>query len=354
LIAGLLLPATGRILQFFPLQKYYYMEYRQLGESGISASAITFGAWAIGGWMWGGTERSDAIGAIKASYELGVTSIDTAAVYGQGLSEEIVGEALAGIPRDKVQIMTKFGMRWDEKKGDFAFKSQDNDGKPLDVYKYAGKESIIKECEDSLRRLRTDYIDLYQIHWPDVTTPVAETMEALEALIKAGKIRAAGVSNYDTAQMKEAEKTIKLASNQVPYSMVRRDIEEELVPYCITNKKAILAYSPLQRGLLTGKIKPGHTFNEGDNRGESKFYKGENLNRINAFLDELRPLAADKKATLAQLVIRWTLERPGITIALVGARDARQAVQNAEAIRVKLSAEEMGMINDKLAGLKLD
>src|SRR6202012_2538037 len=185
------------------------MEYRKLGESGVSASAITFGAWAIGGWMWGGSERSDAVAAIRASYDEGVTSIDTAAVYGQGLSEEIVGEALQGIPREKVQIMTKFGMRWNMTRGEFAFKSQDNDGKPLDIYKYAGKDSIIKECEDSLRRLRTDYIDLYQQHWPDSTTPVCETMEALDQLLREGKIRAAGVCNYDTAHMMEAEKTIR-------------------------------------------------------------------------------------------------------------------------------------------------
>ncbi|HTI92226.1 MAG TPA: aldo/keto reductase [Puia sp.] len=329
------------------------MEYRQLGESGLSASAITFGAWAIGGWMWGGSERKDAVEAIRASYDQGVTSIDTAAVYGQGLSEEIVGEALQGIPRDKVQIMTKFGMRWDDTKGEFAFKSQDNDGKPLDIYKFAGRDSIIKECEASLRRLKTDYIDLYQIHWPDVTTPIAETMETLAGLVKAGKVRAVGVSNYDKAQMIEAEKTVKLASNQVPFSMVRRDIETDLVPYCIENHKAILAYSPLQRGVLTGKIKPGHTYNEGDNRGESKYFTGQNLFRINAFLDELRSLASDKGASLAQLVIRWTLDRPGITIALVGARNAAQAVQNAGAIRLKLSPEEIQLINEKLEAMKL-
>jgi len=330
------------------------MEYRQLGESGVSASVITFGAWAIGGWMWGGSERSDAVAAIRASYDEGVTSIDTAAVYGQGLSEEIVGEALQGIPRDRVQVMTKFGMRWDLARGDFAFKSQDNAGRPLDIYKYGGRESIIKECEDSLRRLRTDYIDVYQQHWPDVTTPIAETMEALAELQKAGKIRAAGVSNYDVAQMKEAERTIGLASDQVPYSMVRRDIETELVPYCLEHKKAILAYSPLQRGLLSGKIRVGYKFNEGDNRGDSKYFTGDNLTRINAFLDELRPLAADKGASLAQLVIRWTLEQPGITIALVGARNAQQAVQNAGATRVRLSAEEVAMINKRLEGLRID
>lgn len=329
------------------------MEYRQLGESGLSASAITFGAWAIGGWMWGGAERSDAIAAIRASYDHGVTSIDTAAIYGQGLSEEIVGEALQGIPREKVQIMTKFGMRWDDTKGEFAFRTKDNSGQSLDIYKYAGRGSVIKECEDSLRRLRTDYIDLYQIHWPDGTTPIAETMEALADLLKAGKIRAAGVSNYNVRQLAEAERSIKLASDQVPFSMINRGIENELTPWCVAHKKAILAYSPLQRGILTGKIRPGHTFQAGDTREDSRFYKEENIVRINAFLDGLRPLAAEKEATLSQLIIRWTLERPGITIALVGARDARQAVENAGAIGVKLSGEEIAGINEKLYALEL-
>ncbi|MBN9380812.1 MAG: aldo/keto reductase [Chitinophagaceae bacterium] len=329
------------------------MEYRELGESGLSASVITFGAWAIGGWMWGGSERKDAVEAIRASYDQGVTSIDTAPIYGQGLSEEIVGEALEGIPRDKVQIMTKYGMRWDARVGEFAFRSQDNEGKPLEIYKHAGKDSIIKECEDSLRRLRTDYIDLYQIHWPDSTTPVEETMEAVGQLLQQGKIRAAGVSNYNVGLMEKAENTLKLASDQVPFSMVNREIEKDLVPWCIRHKKAILAYSPLQRGLLTGKIRPGHSFGEGDTRVGSKFYNPDNVERINAFLDKLRPLAEARSASLAQLVIRWTIERPGITIALVGARDATQAVQNARAIDVKLSPEEILFINKQLEGLML-
>jgi len=329
------------------------MEYRELGESGVLVSSITFGAWAIGGWMWGGAERKDALDAIRASYEHGVTSIDTAPIYGQGLSEEIVGEAVQGLPRDKVQILTKYGMRWDEKKGEFAMKSQDNAGRPLEIYKYAGKESIVKECEDSLRRLRTDYIDLYQIHWPDSTTPIGETMEAVASLLAQGKIRAAGVCNYNVAQMQEAEKVLRLASNQVPYSMVHRVIEKELVPHCLQHKKAILAYSPLQRGLLTGKIRPGQSFGKGDTREASKYYKNENVVLVNAFLDKLRPLAESKKATLAQLVIRWTLERPGITIALVGARDAAQAIQNAGAAQVPLSAEEIGVIDGHLKELKL-
>ena len=211
------------------------MEFRKLGTSDLEISVITFGAWAAGGWMWGGTERSDAVNAIRAACDLGVTSIDTAPVYGQGTSEEIVGEAIKDIPRDKVQILTKYGLRWDTKQGEFYFSSNDNDGNPIDLYKFAGKEGVIRECEDSLRRLKTDYIDLYQIHWDDPTTPVQETMEAVAVLIEQGKVRHAGVCNYNVTQMKEAEKHLALVSNQVPYNMVDRRIEEELIPYVLRN-----------------------------------------------------------------------------------------------------------------------
>lgn len=329
------------------------MQYRQLGNSKVKASVITFGAWAIGGWMWGGSDRKEAVDAIKASYDAGVTSIDTAPAYGQGLSEEIVADAIKDIPRDKVQILTKFGLRWDVQGGEFFFKSKDNDGRDIDMHKYASKESVMEECEDCLRRLKTDYIDLFQIHWPDSTTPIAETMEALVQLQEQGKILAAGVCNYSAELMKEAQNTISLASNQVPYSMVFRDIEKELVPYCIDNNKSIIAYSPLQRGLLTGKIKPGHTFGEGDTREGNRFYTTENITRINTMLDSLRPLAAEKNATLAQLVLRWTVDQPGITIALAGARNAEQAVQNAKAADVTLSKEDISFIGEALGKLEL-
>lgn len=327
------------------------MEYRKLGDSDLELSVITFGSWAAGGWMWGGTERKDALDAIKASYDLGVTSIDTAPIYGQGLSEEIVGEAIRELPRDKVQILTKYGMRWDLQKGSLAFRSKNNEGQDIDIYKYAGKDSIIKECEDSLKRLGTDYIDLYQIHWPDVTTPIEESMEAVQQLIDQGKVRYAGVCNYDAEQMKTAEKAVKLVSNQVPYSMVNRGIEEVVVPYCLAANKAILAYSPLERGLLTGKMKPGHQFSEGDHRAAHKFFQDENIASVNAFLEQLRPLAEEKNASLSQLVLRWTVEKPGITIALVGARNAEQAVQNAHAIDIRLSASELRFISARLDAL---
>jgi len=329
------------------------MQYRKLGNSDLELSVITFGAWAVGGWMWGGTERKDAVNAIRESFEFGVTSIDTAPAYGQGLSEEIVGEAVADIPRDKVQIITKYGLRWDLKKGDFHFKSKDNDGNDIDMYKYAGRESIIQECENSLRRLKTDYIDLYQIHWADSTTPISETMETIAKLIDQGKVRHAGVCNYNVAQIVEADKTLNLISNQVPYSMVKREIEKEVVPHCIKNNKAILAYSPLERGLLTGKMKPGYKFEEGDHRANLLYFSDENIRRTNQFLDKIKPIATSKSITLSQLVLSWTLAQPGITIALVGARNAEQAVANAKAGDLVLSADEIKTINGHLASLEI-
>ena len=324
------------------------MEYRQLGKSSLKLSAITFGAWAIGGWMWGGADRKEAVQAIRDSLDLGVTSFDTAPAYGQGLSEEIIAEAMEGVPRDRYQILTKYGLRWDKNEGEFHFSSKMNDGTPIDVYKNARRESIMQECEDSLKRLRTDHIDLYQIHWPDSTTPIHETMEAMIRLKEQGKILEAGVCNYSLAQMVEADETYEIASNQVPYSMVLKDNEKEVIPYCIEKGKGVIAYSPLQRGLLTGKIKPGHVFNEGDTRESNRFYTPESIQKINDYLDNLRPLAEARNATLSQLVIRWTLQRPGITVALVGARNSEQAIQNAKSMELKLSSEDFIFIDQKL------
>lgn len=324
------------------------MEYRKLLGTDLELSVITFGAWAAGGWMWGKTDRNDAMEAIRAGYDAGMTSIDTAPIYGQGESEEIVGEAIKGIPRNKVQILTKFGMRWDLAKGALAFKSKNNQGEPIDIYKYAGKESVIKECEDSLRRLKTDYIDLYQIHWHDVTTPFSETYEAVGKLIEQGKVRYAGVCNYTAEWLDEANKTLNLVSDQVPYSMVNRKIEEETVPYCIKHNKSIIAYSPMERGLLTGKLTEHSTFAEGDHRASHPSFTRENIIRVNNFLAKIKPLAESKGASLSQLVLRWTVEQPSITIALAGARNATQSVQNAKAGDVKLTKEEIEFINTEL------
>jgi aryl-alcohol dehydrogenase-like predicted oxidoreductase len=329
------------------------MEYRTLGQSEIKVSELAFGAWAIGGWLWGGADSKDAVKAIETAVDNGMTTIDTAAVYGFGLSEELVGKAVKG-KREKVQILTKFGLTWKEKKGEFFFSSQDNSGKDVSIFRYSSKEKVISDCDESLKRLGTDYIDLYQIHWADPTTPVSETMEALELLVKKGKIRAGAVCNYSLELMIEAVKTYPIASNQVPYSMVNRSIELNIVPHCIENNIGILAYSPLQRGLLTGKIKPGHKFNEGDTRPTTIYYKEPNISRIMKLTDSLGKLADGLNVTLSQLVLNWTLRQPGITCALAGARNAAQVLDNVKAVDFKLDHEEMALINKYLSDLNLE
>jgi aryl-alcohol dehydrogenase-like predicted oxidoreductase len=329
------------------------MEKRKLGRSSVEVTPVALGAWAIGGWMWGGAERKDSLKAIQASLERGITTIDTAPIYGFGLSETIVGEAIRG-KRDRCEILTKCGMRWEGTSGEYYFTTEDNEGRIRDVYKYSGKESLVRECEESLKRLGTDYIDLYQIHWPDQTTPIEEAMEAFALLMEQGKIRAGGVSNYSLEQMQRAGEVISLTSNQVPYSMVNRGIEKEIVPWCQEHQCAILAYSPLQRGLLTGKITPETPFSPGDSRPGTPFFRINNLIRINHFLEEIKPLAEEKGATLGQLVIGWTLQQPGISVALVGARNESQVHENAGAMEVTLSGEEVRFINQKLELLELE
>lgn len=324
------------------------MEYRTLGNTDLQLSAITYGAFAIGGNMWGGNEKKDSIAAVQASLDNGVTSIDTAPFYGFGLSEELIGAAIKGRDRSKVQLLTKFGLVWDgsnQTRGEYFFDASEN-GKTIPVYKLASKANIIRELEASLKRLGTDYIDLLQLHWPDATTPVEETMEALNTLVSQGKIRAAGVSNYDLALMKAAGKTIRLASNQLAYSMLNRSIEKDIVPYAIEHQMGIIAYSPLERGLLTGKYFRDAALKADDHR--NGYFGQFSADKVKTFLDSIAPLAESKKASLSQLVLRWTTLQPGITIVLAGARNAAQAEQNAQAMNLQLRAEELGFINREL------
>ncbi|MBV6645708.1 MAG: aldo/keto reductase [Cyclobacteriaceae bacterium] len=330
------------------------MEKVKLGKSDVEITPIVFGAWAIGGWMWGGNDDRDAIEAIHASLDHGITTIDTAPIYGFGHSEKLVGEAIKSRSRDKVEILTKFCLRWDTDQGEFYFESKMNDGSSAKIMKYAGKDGIMKEVEDSLKRLGTDYIDLYQIHWHDNTTPISETMETLLKLQEQGKIRAAGVCNYNADQMGEAEQVVTLASNQVPYSMVVRDIEEDVVPYVQENGNGILAYSPLQRGLLTGKITSDYQFGEGDHRPSTKHFKEPNLSRVNEFLMKIKPIGEAHGATIGQLVINWTLQQPGITAALVGARNPAQVIQNGKSLAFTLSQEELDEINSELSKVAIE
>lgn len=324
------------------------MEYRKLGNTDLELSTITYGAFAIGGTMWGGNAQKDSIESIHASLDNGVTTLDTAPFYGFGLSEELIGTALKGKDRTKIQLLTKFGLVWDgsnQGKGEHFFDVAEN-GKNIPIYKLSSKANIIKEVEESLKRLNTDYIDLLQQHWPDATTPIEETMEAMESLIKQGKIRAAAVSNHSVDLLKEASKTFVPASNQIPYSMLNRAIEADLVPYSVTNNVGIIVYSPMERGLLSGKYFQNEKLKSDDHRN---VYFGQfDLEKVKVFLDSIRPIAAEKNASLAQLVLRWTSLQKGITIVLAGARNAEQAVSNAESMNLDLNTEELSFINSEL------
>lgn len=316
---------------------------REIGRSGIEASAIGLGTWAIGGWMWGGTDEAKSISAIQASIDEGISLIDTAPAYGQGLSEEIVGKAIAG-RREKVVLATKCGLVWHTQKGNHFF---DYDGKP--VHRYLGKDAIVHEVEQSLKRLGTDYIDHYITHWQDPTTPIAETMEALETLKTQGKIRSIGASNTTTDDVKAYVAAGQLDAIQEEYSMIKRDIEDTLVPLCLKEKVSVLSYSSLALGLLTGKIGPDRTFEGDDQRKDNPRFSVENRRKVAKLMDAIAPIAEAHGATKAQVVIAWTLQQPGITFSLCGARDPEQARENAKAGRLRLTSEEIGLIGDAAA-----
>ncbi len=316
------------------------MQMRPLGQSGIQASVVGLGTWAIGGTWWGGTDERDSIEAIQAGIEAGINLIDTAPMYGCGLSEELVGKAIAG-RRDQVVLATKCGLVWwDQTHGEYFFA---RDG--ATVHRYLGAESIAHECEQSLTRLGVDCIDLYQTHWQDSTTPIEETMAALLRLKDEGKIRAIGVSNATPAQMDAYRATGPLDSAQERYSMIDRQLDAEILPYCRANAVAVLAYSPLALGLLSGKVDANREFAADDmRRGNPRFAK-ENLEKVSAMLAECQPIADAYSLTMAQLVIAWTAHQPGLTHALVGARNPKQARENAVAGSARLSEGDLATLD---------
>lgn len=311
---------------------------RPIGQSGIEASAVGLGTWAIGGWMWGGTDRDRSIRAIHASIDAGISLIDTAPAYGQGVAEEILGEAMQG-RRDKVVLATKCGLVWHTQKGNHFF---DTDQGP--VHRYLGRDAIIYELEQSLRRLKTDVIDLYITHWQDPTTPIDETMEALERLKEQGKIRAIGASNCSVEDVRAYLDAGQLDCVQEEYSMVTRGLEKEILPLCCENNVSVLSYSSLALGLLSGRVGPDRTFEGDDQRKDNPRFSQANRRKVARLMEAIDPIAKAHDATLAQIVIGWTLHQPGITFSLCGARDEHQALENARAGRLRLSADEIAAI----------
>jgi aryl-alcohol dehydrogenase-like predicted oxidoreductase len=290
--------------------------------------------------MWGGTDVQRSIRSIHASLDAGVNFIDTAPAYGLGHSERIVGDAIRG-RRDKVILATKCGLVWHTAKGNFFL---DQDGSH--IHRYLGAESIRYEVEQSLRRLETEYIDLYQTHWQDPTTSIEETMGVLLDLKKQGKIRAIGVSNCTLDQLRQYRSVGPVDAAQEKYSMLHRDLEGEYLPYCAQNRIAVLAYSPLANGLLTGKVNPERSFPEDDLRSHSPLFSRASRVRVREMLDRMRPVARKYGFTDGQLAIAWTLAQPGITHALVGARNKEQAAENAAAGGAVLDAADARQVNE--------
>jgi methylglyoxal reductase len=312
---------------------------RPLGSSGLEASVVGFGAWAAGGWMWGGADADDAVRAMHAAIDAGVNLIDTAPVYGFGRSEEIVGQAIAG-RRDRVIVATKCGLIWDRAEGEFHFENEKK------VYKHTAPESIRNEVEASLRRLGVDTIDVLQTHWQTPTTPIEDTMATLLDLKREGKIRAIGVSNASIEQIERYRALGPVDVDQESVSMLdRRMMRSGQLEHCRLHDIAVFAYSPMARGLLTGKIGPDHTFKPGDHRAAQPLFSVDNRRRVQTMLDAIRPIADAHGATLGQLAIAWAIVQPGMTHALVGARNAKQATENAAAASVALSTEDLARID---------
>ena len=324
------------------------MRYRPLGQSGIEASVVAFGGWPIGGGYWGSADERESIQAVEAALDAGITLLDTAPIYGFGLSEEIVGKVIRG-RRDEVVLATKCGLIWHSNAGSHFL---DLEGKV--VHRYLGAESIRYDLEQSLRRLQTDVIDLYQTHWQDRTTPIAETMETLLNLKREGKIRAIGVSNATIEQMDEYRRIGPLDSDQEKYSMLDREIEAEQLPYCERNNIAVLAYSPLAQGLLTGKVTMDREIAENDQRSQHPRFSVENRRTLLAFLEEVRPIAEAHNATFSQLTLAWTLAQPGLTHVLAGARNSEQTRENAAAADIALTDQESAVIAETLSRLDVD
>ena len=317
------------------------LRYKKLGSTSIEVSVIGLGTWAIGGLQWGGTDEKNSIIAVTAALDSGINLIDTAPAYGQGLSEKIVGKAIKG-KRDKIILATKCGLRWDKKDGFYFFDYVP--GEP--VYRYLGKESIEYELGQSLKRLGTDYIDLYQTHWQDPTTPIKETMEKLLSLKDKGKIRAIGVSNVSLKEIKEYERFGQIVTDQEQYSILDRNIEEEIMPWCMEKNISILAYSPLSKGILTGKLSVNRKFKGDDIRIKDKRFSAKNIIQTNNLIEKfLEPIADKHNCTIGNIAIAWVIKNPKV-IALCGARNENQAIENAAGADIELDKSDLEKIND--------
>lgn len=317
------------------------MRTRTLGWSGLKLSTIGLGTWAMGGggwkFSWGAQDDVQSVRAIHAALDAGVNWIDTAAIYGHGHAEEVVGQALKGRRHDVV-VATKCGRVWE--------------GDSREIGKRLTRASVLAEADRSLARLGIDVIDLYQVHWPEPDEEIEEGWGAVAELVKAGKVRFGGVCNFSVSQLERIQPIHRVTSLQPPYSMLRREIEADLVPWCEAHDVGIVAYSPMQTGLLTGRFTRERVaaLPPDDWRGRHPFFQEPQLSRILARVDALRPIASRMGVTVAELALAWVLRLPVVTSAIVGARSPEQIGETVGAGDVVLSAETVAEIDVVLQG----
>jgi aryl-alcohol dehydrogenase-like predicted oxidoreductase len=311
------------------------MEFVTLADAGLRLSRVGLGTWAMGGGWWGPSDRQESYTTIRKAIDLGITTFDTAPIYGLGVSEEVLGQAIKDSGcRDRVVLATKAGLEWTNNK----------------VVRNSSLPRLAQELEDSLRRLQTDVIDLYQIHWPDPLEPIEETAAFLGQLLQQGKIRAIGVSNFSPEQMDRFRQVALLHTAQPPYNLFERQIEAEVLPYCREHGIHTLVYSPLCRGLLSGRMTPQTTFPPGDMRAgiDPKFVEPRYSQYLKA-AEALSRFAQDRYGkTLAQLAVRWLLDQPGVSVALWGARKPYHLEAISGLWGWSLDAEAMQTIEDIL------
>jgi aryl-alcohol dehydrogenase-like predicted oxidoreductase len=310
------------------------MQYTKLGERGPRVSRIAFGNWSAGG-DWGSVDRAAAIAAMRTALDLGITLFDTARAYGFGAAEELLGEALRPeiqSARESIVIATKGGLR--------------NDG-GLPV-RDSSPAALRRDLEASLRSLGTDFVDLYQVHWPDPATPIAETARALDAFVREGKVRFVGVSNYDAREMTAFQQVRPIDTVQPPYHLFRRDIEESILPFAREHGIGVLVYGPMAHGLLSGRMTESTGFAPDDWRSRSDMFVGDPFKRNLGIVRRLEELAYERGVTVAQLAIAWTLANPAVDVAIVGARNPEQIRQTAPAADVQLSPQDLARIEQVL------
>ncbi len=316
------------------------MQTVKFGKTGMEITPIGFGAWAIGGggWAaaWGPQDDDEAVGAIRRAVELGVNWVDTAAVYGLGHSEELVAQALKSVPEsERPYVFTKCSLVWD------------GGG---DISNVLEKDSVKRECEESLRRLQTDVIDLYQIHWPRPDEYIEEGWEAMAELKDEGKVRHIGVSNFDVSQMERIGEIAPVETLQPPYNMLNRGVEEEILPYCGENDIGVIVYSPMRSGLLTGKMTPERVANlpSDDWRRNAQDFQEPRLSRNLELVELLEEIGADHGLSPGEVAIAWTLRQPAVTAAIVGGRRPDQVDGIIGAAELRLSEDELDRIESFL------